>query len=117
MGYDAVTDYYDQNLKNDRIDILKKYENFGFKKEWLENLDSLRESVESFNPDFIVHLAAQAGVRYSIENPKSYVDSNLIGTFNILEVARTANIKHLLIASTSSVYGANEDMPFKETES
>jgi UDP-glucuronate 4-epimerase len=71
---------------------------------------------ESFQPQIIVHLAAQAGVRYSLENPRAYVDSNLIGTFNVMEAARKLKVEHLLMASTSSVYGANEDMPFVETE-
>ena len=71
---------------------------------------------EAFQPEIIVHLAAQAGVRYSLENPRAYVDSNLIGTFNVMEAARKLKVEHLLMASTSSVYGANEDMPFAETE-
>ena len=71
---------------------------------------------DDFAPDVIVHLAAQAGVRYSLENPRAYLDSNVIGTFNVMEAARRLGVKHLLMASTSSVYGANEDMPFIETE-
>jgi len=82
----------------------------------LENQTLLERIAEDFCPDIIVHLAAQAGVRYSLENPRAYIDSNIIGSFNVMELARKLNIKHLLIASTSSVYGANTDMPFIETE-
>ena len=82
----------------------------------LENEKKLEESISKFNPDVIVHLAAQAGVRYSLENPKSYIESNIIGTFNILEIAKSLEVNHLLMASTSSVYGANERMPFNEIE-
>ena len=71
---------------------------------------------KEFNPDVIVHLAAQAGVRYSLENPRAYLDSNVTGTFNVLEVAKDLGVEHLLMASTSSVYGANEDMPFGELD-
>ena len=76
----------------------------------LEDFGALSGAFTEFNPEVIVHLAAQAGVRYSLENPRSYIQSNLIGTFNVMELARELNIKHLLMASTSSVYGANEIM-------
>jgi UDP-glucuronate 4-epimerase len=82
----------------------------------LQNDEAFWNAAEAFQPEIIVHLAAQAGVRYSLENPRAYVDSNLIGTFNVLEGARRLRVQHLLMASTSSVYGANEDMPFSETE-
>ena len=115
-GYDGLTDYYDINLKTARTNVLKSYEAFTNTQAMLENEKKLEESISKFNPDVIVHLAAQAGVRYSLENPKSYIESNIIGTFNILEIAKSLEVNHLLMASTSSVYGANERMPFNEIE-
>ena len=115
LGYDAVTDYYDQNLKRDRLKILKRYKNFSFSESYLEDKENLTKVIKDFEPEVIIHLAAQAGVRYSIEHPKSYVDSNLIGTFNLSEVIRKHPVKHFLFASTSSVYGSNKEMPFLET--
>ncbi|MDA9324139.1 SDR family NAD(P)-dependent oxidoreductase [bacterium] len=116
VGYDAMTDYYDVSLKIDRRDILLKHASFVNIEDKIENLSRLNEISEQYSPNIVVHLAAQAGVRYSIDEPRSYVDANLIGTFNILELSRNYNIEHLLIASTSSVYGANTKMPFKETD-
>ena len=114
FGYDGITSYYDVDLKKNRNEILFQYPNFSFKQGMLEDQSKLENSFKVFKPDIVVHLAAQAGVRYSLENPRSYIDSNIIGTFNILEYAKKYEIKHLLIASTSSVYGSNIDMPFKE---
>ena len=114
-GLDGITNYYDVNLKKKRNEILLQYSKFFFKEEMLENFKELESSFIFFKPDVVVHLAAQAGVRYSLENPRSYIDSNIIGTFNILEMAKKYNVKHLLIASTSSVYGSNTNMPFEET--
>ncbi|WP_404404955.1 NAD-dependent epimerase/dehydratase family protein [Pelagibacterium halotolerans] len=116
VGYDGLTPYYDVTLKKRRHEVLS--ENSGFRAYigMLEDKDALRRAVEDCQPDVIVHLAAQAGVRYSIEHPETYVSSNLVGTFNLLELAREAKPKHLLVASTSSVYGGNEQMPFKEAE-
>ena len=115
IGYDGITDYYDVNLKKDRHKILKKNKNFVDIENMLENYEALMEICKKYRPTFIIHLAAQAGVRYSINNPRSYVNSNLIGTFNILELLKILNIKHLLLSSTSSVYGENKSMPFTET--
>ncbi len=115
-GYDAYTEYYDIRLKQERSKILKNYNNYSETHGLLEDLNLFRKAVSDFDPEIIVHLAAQAGVRYSIENPRAYVDSNLIGSFNVLEMAKERAIKHLLIASTSSVYGANETMPFTESQ-
>ncbi len=115
-GYDGDTDYYDVNLKIARTKILQAYDYFSYTQDMLENNKALIDSAEKFKPDVIVHLAAQAGVRYSLENPRAYIESNILGTFNVMEIARTLNIKHLLMASTSSVYGANEAMPFNETD-
>ena len=85
-------------------------------RELLEDAARLEDVADRHRPEVIVHLAAQEGVRYSLENPRAYVDSNLVGTFNVMEIARTRAVGHFLLASTSSVYGANEDMPFVETE-
>ncbi len=116
VGYDAITDYYDPILKKARLAHLSALKNFTNFVARLEDLSSLIQSVEAAKPDIIVHLAAQAGVRYSIENPKAYIDSNLIGSFNVLEAARLIKPAHLLMASTSSVYGGNEKMPFQEID-
>jgi UDP-glucuronate 4-epimerase len=115
-GYDGLTDYYDVALKRRRQQILHKNERFSATEGMLEEEDALARATEVFQPQVIVHLAAQAGVRYSLENPRAYVDSNLIGTFNVMEMARRQGVEHLLMASTSSVYGGNEDMPFNETD-
>ena len=115
-GYDGITDYYDVNLKKKRHNILLENLNFTATQGMLEDKDKLDEVTNEFKPDVIVHLAAQAGVRYSLENPRAYIDSNIIGTFNVMEVARRLKVKHLLMASTSSVYGANLKMPFTEIE-
>ena len=115
-GYDAITDYYDVRLKHQRHAMLYQSENFGATIGLLEDMPTLSAAMDSFRPDVIVHLAAQAGVRYSLENPRAYLDSNLIGTFNVMECARNLGVDHLLMASTSSVYGANEMMPFAETD-
>ena len=115
-GFDSMNNYYDIKLKNDRCKILKKYKRFNFTKGKLENHKILSKSILKFKPKVIIHLAAQAGVRYSIENPKVYLESNINGTFNVIELAKKVNVKHLLIASTSSVYGANKKLPFKETD-
>ena len=81
----------------------------------LEDQQRLDAVADEFQPDVIIHLAAQAGARYSLENPRAYLDANVIGTFNVMEAARRLNVRHLQLASTSSIYGANEDMPFIET--
>ena len=115
-GYDGMTDYYDVNLKRSRHAHLSENPNFTATEGMLEDQKLLDATIDAFKPDVIVHLAAQAGVRYSLENPRAYLDSNVIGTFNVMEAARRNAVQHLLMASTSSVYGANEDMPFIETE-
>ena len=115
-GFDSMNSYYDVNLKKSRFQILKKYKKFSFTKGLLENNKILSKSILGFKPKIIIHLAAQAGVRYSIEKPRVYLDSNIIGTYNIIELAKKINIKHLLIASSSSIYGANKRLPFKEID-
>src|SRR6056297_435410 len=115
-GYDGMTDYYDVALKQRRHQMLLQSPHFTRTEGMLEDQALFDRIAESFAPDVIVHLAAQAGVRYSLENPRAYLDANVIGTFNVMEAARRLEVEHLLMASTSSVYGANTDMPFTETE-
>jgi len=115
-GYDGLTDYYDIQLKRRRHQRLLQHPNFAATEGLLEDREALRTAASDFRPDVIVHLAAQAGVRYSIENPRAYIDSNVLGSFHVLELAREFEVRHLLLASTSSVYGANEEMPFRESE-
>jgi UDP-glucuronate 4-epimerase len=115
-GYDGMTDYYDVALKRRRHQMLLQNGNFTASEGMLEDQTLLDRVADEFAPDVIVHLAAQAGVRYSLENPRAYLDANVIGTFNVMEAARRLSVQHLLMASTSSVYGANTDMPFIETE-
>ncbi|MCP3943170.1 MAG: NAD-dependent epimerase [Desulfobacteraceae bacterium] len=112
MGIDNLNDYYDINLKKNRLARIKKYSGFSFKQIDLADRKPIKELFESNAFDCVVNLAAQAGVRYSIENPASYVDSNLVGFGNILEGCRHSKVKHLVYASSSSVYGLNTRMPF-----
>ncbi len=116
VGYDAMTDYYDVHIKERRHQMLLQNQHFSCTVGMLEDFDTLRELAMKEQPDVIVHLAAQAGVRYSLENPRAYLEANVTGTFNVMELARELEVDHLLMASTSSVYGANEDMPFDERE-
>ncbi len=112
VGVDNLNDYYDVSLKEDRLNILREFPNFTFKKFSLEDRKNMLRLFKDFKFDFVVNLAAQAGVRYSIENPFSYIDSNIVGFINILEGCRHNGVKHLVFASSSSVYGANGKMPF-----
>lgn len=116
IGLDAITDYYDVNLKKSRHRILKKKNNFYGYVGFVQDNELLENIYNIHKPNIIIHLAAQAGVRYSIDNPASYVEANLLGTFHILEMARKHKPDHLLIASTSSVYGNNKKMPFDEQQ-
>lgn len=115
-GYDGMTPYYDVGLKEKRHEILSRSNRFRPHIAMLEDYAALSAAVEAAKPEVIIHLAAQAGVRYSLENPRAYVDSNLVGTFNVMEMTRLHKVKHYLFASTSSVYGANKVMPFVEQE-
>ena len=115
-GLDSMSSYYDVNLKKSRLKILNKYKNFSFTKGNITNYKVLSKSVLKFKPSIIIHLAAQAGVRYSIENPRVYLESNIIGSYHILEIAKKMKIKHLIMASSSSVYGANKRFPFREID-
>jgi UDP-glucuronate 4-epimerase len=117
LGFDNFSDYYDVDLKEARNALLERNDNqFRVARASLEDQDALFRVWGEFKPDVVVHLAAQAGVRYSIEHPETYVSANLVGTFNVLEAARRFAPRHLLAASTSSAYGANTEMPFRETD-
>ena len=120
LGIDNINDYYDKDLKLNRLDnlesLLNSKKNWQFIKCDIENEYLIKENFNNFNPDIVINLAAQAGVRYSIENPKSYIKSNLVGFANILEACRGINVKNLLYASSSCVYGGNLKTPFKETD-
>ena len=115
-GYDAVTDYYDVSLKRTRLALLGEHARFTPIEARLEDAETLTSALANAQADIVVHLAAQAGVRYSIEHPQSYVQSNLVGTANLLEALRQHPPRHLIFASTSSVYGGNTRMPFAETD-
>src|SRR4051794_3920153 len=115
-GVDGMTPYYDVTLKRARHTLLERSNAFQPHIVMLEDYDALASIAVEAKPEVIIHLAAQAGVRYSIENPRAYADANLAGTFNLLEIVRQIRPKHFLLASTSSVYGANTVMPFRETD-
>ena len=112
LGIDNLNEYYDINLKNNRLSNLQVYKNFTFQQVDIADKDSLSQKFKQFQPDMVVNLAAQAGVRYSIENPYAYLDSNLTGFLNILEMCRHHQVKGLVYASSSSVYGSNTKYPF-----
>jgi UDP-glucuronate 4-epimerase len=113
-GLDNLNEYYDPNLKLARLEVLKNFSEFSFHRQDLADAKALCELVSAFQPERVIHLGAQAGVRYSIENPSAYVQSNLVGFANILETCRQHEIPHLVYASSSSVYGANTKQPFSE---
>ena len=112
VGLDNINDYYDINLKKDRLKILKDYKRFVFYKNNLEDKEAVEQLFKKEEPEKVVHLAAQAGVRYSIQHPEVYVQSNIVGTFNILESCRHNAVKHLIYASSSSAYGLSTKYPF-----
>ena len=114
LGYDVLSDYYDVELKIARQNRLLEMENFEIVNADIEDYDTLKACFARYQPAIVVHLAAQAGVRYSILNPRKYINTNVVGTFNVLECAKMVNAKHVLMASTSSIYGANETMPYSE---
>lgn len=116
VGVDGLTPYYDVRLKHARHAELERHNGFSAVIGMIETPDVLAQAADLAQPDVIIHLAAQAGVRYSLENPKAYVDANLNGSWNVLELARHLKPRHLLLASTSSVYGANAKVPFCETD-
>ena len=116
VGFDGMTPYYDVTLKERRHAILQRSNGFKAVTAMLEDRAALDRAAELADPEVIIHLAAQAGVRYSLENPKAYVDANLVGSWNMLELAKAIAPKHLMLASTSSIYGANEKIPFAEAD-
>lgn len=118
IGFDSVNDYYDIRLKESRLEKLQKHENFTFIKANLADKDKVNEVFCKYSPQIVVNLAAQAGVRYSITNPDAYIESNIIGFYNILEACRhsyddgATPVEHLVYASSSSVYGSNKKVPY-----
>jgi UDP-glucuronate 4-epimerase len=112
LGIDNLNHYYDVEIKKSRLDILQQFDGFSFREIDIANLDELKKLFQEHRLEYVVNLAAQAGVRYSLTNPHAYLESNLHGFLNILEVCRHGNIRHLVYASSSSVYGANKKMPF-----
>ena len=113
IGIDSITDYYDVRLKQERLDELNRYgERFIFVKDNIANKAAIEDIFSQYQPQVVVNLAAQAGVRYSITNPDAYIESNLIGFYNILEVCRHHGVEHLVYASSSSVYGSNKKVPY-----
>jgi UDP-glucuronate 4-epimerase len=115
LGIDNYDNYYDLKLKRDRTKILLSNDNYSHEELDITTANFIQRCLR-YKPKIIIHLAAQAGVRYSITNPVPYINTNLVGTFNVLELARALNLKHLLMASTSSVYGANTTIPFSESQ-
>ena len=116
VGIDNLNNYYDVSLKRKRLRILKKFKNFKFKKLDINNTKLIEKVFKKYKFDFVLNLAAQAGVRYSIEQPRKYIDSNILGFFNIIENSRKFKVKRLFYASSSSVYGENKNFPLKEKE-
>lgn len=112
VGVDSLNDYYDVTLKKDRLEILKSYPEFSFEELNISDKPKISQVFEKYEVEYVVNLAAQAGVRYSLTHPEAYIDSNINGFLNILECCRHNNVKHLVYASSSSVYGANKKMPF-----
>jgi UDP-glucuronate 4-epimerase len=116
IGIDNINDYYDVRLKYARLDRLKPFNRFTFIKGDISDKNMVMETFQEYKPDIVVNLAAQAGVRYSLENPDAYIKSNIVGFYNILEACRYHPVDHLVYASSSSVYGANKKVPFCETD-
>ncbi|SIP92008.1 UDP-glucuronate 4-epimerase [Rhizobium sp. RU20A] len=116
LGFDGMTDYYNLHLKHGRNAALAQFPRFRFVEAMLEDFSAVHGAMKDFKPDVVVHLAAQAGVRYSIENPKSYLTANLVGSWHILDAVRDVGAGHLLLASTSSIYGASPSIPFRESD-
>lgn len=116
IGIDNINDYYDVNLKYERLDQIKRFKQFTFLKGDISDKNTITQAFQEHQPDIVINLAAQAGVRYSLENPDAYIKSNIDGFFNILEACRRYPVKHLVYASSSSVYGLNNKVPFSETD-
>ncbi len=117
VGVDNFSTYYDVQLKRDRVRRCAVYsERFKLHEIGVENEVAMTEIFKTEKPDIVVHLAAQAGVRHSLEHPRDYISSNIVGSFNVIDLSRLYNVKHLILASTSSAYGANQKFPFEETD-
>lgn len=116
VGVDSLNDYYEVGLKKSRLDLLLPFKNFQFKQCDISDKAALEKVFEACKPNVVVNLAAQAGVRYSLENPSAYIQSNIVGFFNILEACRHFPVEHLVYASSSSVYGSNQKVPFEESD-
>ena len=116
FGYDNVNSYYNPRLKETRLSLLREYPRFQFQRNDLADAESVNSIFRSFQPEIAVNLAAQAGVRYSLDNPRAYIDSNIVGFLNILEACRHNPVRHLVYASSSSVYGNRDKTPFSETD-
>ena len=114
IGIDNLNTYYDVKLKKKRLALLKKFNKFKFYKENIENYNSIEKIFKKHKPTIVVNLAAQAGVRYSLKNPKAYINTNILGFFNVLDISKKFKIKNFVYASSSSVYGANKNLPFSE---
>jgi len=117
VGFDNINNYYDVNLKHERLNRLKPFESFTFMKGDISDRNVLIQAFQKYQPDIVINLAAQAGVRYSLENPDAYIESNIIGFYHILEACRLYPVNHLVFASSSSVYGSNNKVPFSELDS
>ena len=121
IGFDNLNDYYDINLKFSRLseieNLAKAFDNWKFIKGDIENIELVNKTFCEFRPDIVIHLAAQAGVRYSINHPQKYISSNILGFFNIIESCKNFDVKNFLYASSSSVYGGNKKLPYKENNS
>ncbi|SFH09618.1 NAD-dependent epimerase/dehydratase family protein [Methylobacterium gossipiicola] len=116
LGIDSINSYYDQNLKKSRLSMLENLVNFSYEIFDLVDAEKVLEATKKFQPTHIVHLAAQAGVRYSLQNPQAYINANVSGFLSVLEACRAYSVEHLIYASSSSVYGANTKVPFSETD-
>ena len=115
-GVDSFTAYYDVSLKRNRAARLTPFETFQMHEIKVEDQAAMEEVFAAFKPDIVVHFAAQAGVRYSLDHPRDYIAANVVGSFNVIEFSRLHNVQHLVMASTSSAYGANQKFPFEETD-
>lgn len=116
-GVDSFTAYYDVKLKEDRTARLAAYPNFHLARTGVEDAEAMDQVFSQVKPDIVLHFAAQAGVRYSLEHPRDYISANIVGSFNIIDLSRQHKVRHLILASTSSAYGANQKFPFEERDS
>ncbi len=116
-GVDSFTAYYDVKLKEDRAARLAAFPNFRLARSSVEDVATMERVFDRVKPDIVLHFAAQAGVRYSLEHPRAYIDANVVGSFNIIDLSRLYKVRHLVLASTSSAYGANQKFPFEERDS